>query len=155
MDQRSHLVEMLDEEEPDYDAAESLGDSVIDELVEIVNTAPALLAAKATTLAARIGSESSGRVVLAAAHHSDPSVRVAAAAALSRMPLFSSTVFIDSGSQADPMQEPLELLMSDEDPGVRKYARRSASERADASESLIRSLDGPLDSGEVDRNPIR
>ncbi len=100
----------LDPEEPDYDKAAELGPDALPHLQELVSSADAMLASKATYLASMIADDRAVDVVETAARSSEPIVRVAAAAAVGNL-------------AAVPAEGVLRDLAADADPGVRKVAR--------------------------------
>ena len=74
------VIRQLDREEPDYAQAARLGSDALPYLRELIEGDNLTLAAKATSLAGAINADESGDVLETAARHSDPVVRVAAAA---------------------------------------------------------------------------
>ena len=116
------IRDILDSEEPDYDAGASLGEAALPHLSELVKSADPLLAAKATHLAARIGSQAARHVVALAAERPEPQVRIAAAAGLGDLPEEPEVVLLDAMEN----RTLLDRLLDDPDPGVRKFARKSA-----------------------------
>jgi HEAT repeat protein len=125
MPDRTDVLRILESEEPDYPkAASTLGPEVLPELERFARGADPLLASKATYLASMIDSPQSRRVVEAAARREEPEVRVAAAAAVANLAAGSS----DSAALADEAGGGvLDRLLQDPDPGVRKFALKSAS----------------------------
>lgn len=102
----------LDVDEPNYPAiAQQLGPSAAPQLEQLVRDADPLLASKAAYLASLVG-PAAANVVAAAAQHTDPVVRVAAAAATANLP-------------ADQAEPTLDSLLADSDLGVRKAALRA------------------------------
>lgn len=121
-------------EEPDYAAATTLGADAIPHLQSIVQGDDAMLASKAVYLAGLISDLGSREVVETAAHHANPAVRVAAAAAAGSLP-------------ADAASDLLVDLVTDSDPGVRKVARSSVPEgRSDALAQRL--AEAPGEAGE-------
>jgi HEAT repeat protein len=99
-------------DEPDYAAAASwLGPDAASILVELAQGDDVEFASKATSLAGFMNAEVARQVLVSAARHPDPIVRVAAAAALSQQPALISEL-------AAP-------LLADADAGVRKWILRS------------------------------
>ena len=101
----------LEPEEPNYAAAAQLGPDALPVLEQLVRTADPLLASKAAYLASMIPDRRATKVLEAAAQSDEPTVRVAAAAGLQKMPAVGDDVAMD--------------LIADEDPGVRKVALKS------------------------------
>ena len=111
---------MLDVDEPDYPRiATSVGPEVHAHLAALVGGADPMLASKAAYLAGLVPGPGATQVLEKAASHSEPRVRVAAAASLSR--------------SAIPAAESLVLkLLADKDVGVRKLAVATAAARPSA-----------------------
>ena len=109
----------LDPDEPDYRAAALLGEGAIPHLGRLVEGDDKMLASKAAYLAGLIGGDRAGEVVLSAAHDDDAAVRVAAA---------SSTRHLSDRAT----EEVLIDLVADNDPGVRRMARRAVPEAPSA-----------------------
>ena len=106
----------LHPEEPDYPkAAKQLGAAALPHLEKIIGGSETLLAAKAAYLAGLIGGEESAPAVAKAARSSQPTVRIAAAAAAAHLP-------------AEHSNSVLLQLVDDADRGVQKVALRSAPE---------------------------
>jgi hypothetical protein len=105
---------LLDLDEPRYAEAAKLGAKAIPHLRTLVREGDPMLASKATYLASLIRSGGALDVVKAAAESSEPTVRVAAAAAARNLP-------------AAATDEVLASLSSDEDAGVRKTALRATA----------------------------
>lgn len=123
--QMNDVLQHLEADEPDYRrAASALGPDAIPPLERLAREAEPLLASKATHLASLIPSPRSRRVVEAAAARDEAEVRVAAAAALRNLPAQPA------GALADRHDGVLERLLHDRDPGVRKFARRTAKTTA-------------------------
>jgi len=125
-DMRSQVIRLLHQDEPDYRAGAELGDEAVEYLMEVVVGGDPLLASKATSLAGHIGSESAMAVIRAASSNREPVVRVAAAAAMARIPIRSDR---NLQAEADPETEVLDQLLHDDDPGVRRFAERSMRAR--------------------------
>jgi HEAT repeat protein len=106
----------LDPDEPNYSAAAlELGPDALPYLGELARGEDPLLASKAVYLAGLIGGEEAQPILTDAAEHSDPTVRVSAAASVQNV----------GDDQA------LELgrrLLDDDDLGVRKVAVNSAAQ---------------------------
>jgi hypothetical protein len=107
----------LEPEEPDYAAAAKLGPDALPHLAALIDGSDASLAAKAAYLAGMIGGDASAAAVAKAARSSQPTVRVAAAAAARHL----------SATESEPV---LLNLVDDADPGVQKVALRSIPEGA-------------------------
>jgi HEAT repeat protein len=105
---------VLDPEEPDYADGARLGRAALPHLAALAAGDDVLLAAKAAHLAARIGGDAAADIVLRAAGHADPAVRVAAAGAAADL---------DAGMAA----RVLERLSQDADASVRRRVVRTAS----------------------------
>src|SRR5262245_60854864 len=95
-------------------AAERLGIDAIPHLAELVRGTDTMLAARAAALAGFLDAPGSAQIVEAAARSSDSVVRVAAAAALG-----SLTVYTDALALS---------LLTDAYPGVRKWAVKSVKD---------------------------
>ena len=104
---------ILDPDEPNYRAAAELGPEAVDLLRELVDGDDPMLASKAAYAAGMLEGDLGAEVVRAAARSTDVTVRVAAAASARNLP----------AAVAAPI---LGDLIADEDPGIRKVARRSA-----------------------------
>lgn len=123
-DLTDEVLRHLQSEEPDYGSAvASLSAEALPALESIAREADPLLAAKATHLASMIGSPEARRVVEAAAERPEPEVRLAAAAAVRN--LSPSTAISELADVAGTRV--LDRLLRDEDPGVRKFALKSAA----------------------------
>jgi HEAT repeat protein len=104
----------LDPDEVDYGRAARLGPDALPLLHELAQGSDVMLASKAAYLASLIGGEGSMAVLTAAARHSEPAVRVAAASGLRNL----------EESALERLAEP---LLDDEDVGVRKVALHSVA----------------------------
>ena len=136
----------LDPEEPDYAKSAKLGPAALPHLEALVSSGDSMLASKATYLAAMIKGANSAKVVAKAARSTDPIVRVAAAAAASKL-------------GADGASDVLLNLVGDPDPGVRKVARAAAPAKptgklAKKLESLAKTSDSPDRSIESTDTPV-
>lgn len=101
----------LDSEEPNYEAATGLGKEALPLLAELAGGSDTLLAAKATHLASLIGADGTAVDVIAiAAKSRTASVRAAAAAAINNVAISADVTRV------------LSKLLTDRDPGVRKYS---------------------------------
>jgi hypothetical protein len=124
MPDHTDVLRILESEEPNYSrAASTLGPEVLPELERLARGPDPLLASKATYLASMIDSPDARLVVEAAAVHEDAEVRVAAAAAVANLAITSDPASLadDAGGGV------LDRLLNDADPGVRKFALKSAS----------------------------
>jgi hypothetical protein len=123
-DRTKRVLRFLESEEPDYPrAASALGPDALPELEQLAREADALLASKATHLASMIASPQARRVVEAAAERPEPEVRVAAAAAVTNLAQNTDpTALADEAGGGV-----LDRLLQDPDPGVRKFALKSAA----------------------------
>ena len=101
----------LEKEEPDYPAAAQLGPDALPVLEKLARGADPLLASKAAYLASMISHAGAAKVLEAAAQSPHPTVRVAAAAGLQKMPAVAEHVVIG--------------LVDDRDEGVRRVALKS------------------------------
>lgn len=101
-------------DEPNYAAAARLGPAALPVLRDLVRGDDAMLAAKATYLASLIPDEARSDVLADAAGSAEPTVRVAAAAALTNL----------AAEQAVPLAD---TLLADSDVGIRKHALRAAA----------------------------
>jgi hypothetical protein len=105
------VVSQLDREEPDYVQAAALGPEALPHLRQLIQEDDLGLASKAAYLAGAINGDESPDVLALAARHTDPVVRVAAAASsrnLTRVTTSLATTFLD-----------------DPDPGVRKLVLKA------------------------------
>jgi len=101
-------------DEPDLKgAAEQLGPGAIPYLVELVNGPDLHLASRAALLAGWLDSSGSVEVLERASTRSEPAVRVAAA--------------VGAGKLRRPPTHLVVSLLEDPDPGVRKWAIKSAA----------------------------
>jgi HEAT repeat protein len=105
----------IDLDEIDYPGlARELGPEALPALAEIAQDPNPGLAAKAVYLASEIAGEDAVGIARQASVHPEPTLRLAAAAAMRNL--------------ADPSVEPsVAALLDDGDPGVRKLALRSAA----------------------------
>jgi HEAT repeat protein len=119
----------LSPDEPNYPkAAKQLGPAALSHLEKIIGGSDVSLAAKAAYLAGLIGGEKSVKAVAMAARSSDAAVRIAAAAAASRLP-------------PEHSNRVLLQLVDDADRGVQKVALRSVpASTSDALRSRVRAL---------------
>jgi HEAT repeat protein len=109
---RDDVVRALLPDEPHYAAtAQRLGNEAAPVLAELAASEDLELASKATSLAGFMDDESARQVLVPAAHHESPVVRVAAAAALEHHP--------------DVAGDLAASLLRDPDVGVRKWTLRS------------------------------
>jgi hypothetical protein len=105
------VLRQLDRDEPDYAQVAHLGSGLVAHLRQLIEGSNIGLAAKAAYLAGTLNSDESVPLLELAARHSDPVVRVAAAASTRNM---------------TPMTASLAAtLLDDSDPGVRKWVLRS------------------------------
>ena len=105
------VLAQLDRDEPDYAKAAKLGRGVLPHLEQIVAADDPLRAAKAAYLATLIPDPEAIDVVKKAASHGDPQVRVAVAHGLR-----------NAGDAAASPGDLIEILLGDNDSGVRKTA---------------------------------
>ena len=115
----------LEAEEPKYNGVAALGPEALPHLKKLVNGADTMLASKAAYAASLFADEEGADVLVDAANHANPVVRVAVAAALRNMP---------STMNGDFMQS----LFDDDDAGVRGAAVKSAGKQP--SKSLRRKI---------------
>lgn len=116
----------LDPEEPDYaTAGVTLGPDALPHLEELAGGDDPMMASKAVYLAGLIGGDDARPILTAAAEHSDPVVRVSAAASVQNL-------------DDDAALELGRRLLDDDDIGVRKVAVNAASriESADVRNAL-------------------
>jgi HEAT repeat protein len=109
------VLNHLDREEPDYGLAAQLGTEALPHLVALLQGDDEARATKAASLAGAIESRESVNVLEIAAADVRPTVRVAAAAATSRL-------------AAPEANRILGALVEDPDAGVRKVALRAVPE---------------------------
>ena len=131
----------LDPEEPDYAAAAAqLGADAVPHLQTLIQGDDPMLASKAVYLASLIQDERTPDLVRQAAQHDDPVIRVAAASAARNM-------------DAQVASEVLVGLVADDDPGVRKVARKAVPE--EPTDALAQRLEeAPDEVGETPRQPL-
>src|SRR5438128_11714659 len=108
----------LEPEHPDYERARLLGPGALPLLGVLIRSAKPLLASKSVALAALIGGGEALPLLREAAAHSEPVVRVAAAAAVRHLPAAAAQLL-------------LQTLLRDNDPGVCKVALKSIRTRPD------------------------
>jgi HEAT repeats len=106
--------ELLDPIEPDYDRVPALGPDALPHLRALVDADDALLAAKAAWAASLLKGDDAAAILERAATRRDPTVRVAAAAALRNLPAKTATPAVRQ-------------LLADDDRGVRAKALASIS----------------------------
>ena len=104
--------EVLDPIEPDYSRVSELGNEALPHLQALVEADDSLLAAKAAYAASLLDDEGAAPILERAARSAEPTVRVAAAAALRNL----------TGQAATPA---LRHVLEDEDRGVRAKALSS------------------------------
>ena len=119
---RSDVLERLLAEEPDYREAARLGPGALAHLESLVREGDSMVASKAAYLASLIPGPATPRILEAAAGHRASQVRVAAAAGLANL-----VPARDSLADAGGVVSLLEQLLHDPEPGVRKFALRSAA----------------------------
>ncbi|HVK24326.1 MAG TPA: hypothetical protein VM677_23470 [Actinokineospora sp.] len=124
-------------EEPDYAAAAALGTEALPHLKSMVEGGEPMLAAKAAYVASLIDDEGSVDILMAAAAHSEPSVRVAAAAGTRNL----------AQGRAEAVQA---TLAEDEDAGVRAKNAQAAG-RDDAE--IWASAEATVESAEPEPEP--
>jgi HEAT repeat protein len=105
---------VLDPEEPNYEAAAKLGTEALPHLQALVAGKDSMLASKAAYAASMLQGAAGEDVVRTAARSHDLVVRVAAAAAARNLP-------------PEAASDVLAELVDDEDPGISKVARASAT----------------------------
>lgn len=105
------VINQLDREEPNYTQAAQLGAEALPHLITLIQGENLGLAAKAASLAGIINADRSTAVLEIAARHSDPVVRVAAAASFKNLTRVPTSLAVD--------------LLDDQDVGVRKWALKS------------------------------
>lgn len=114
----NQLRQMINADEPDYTAVARMGPEVLPALRQFVAGSNPGLAAKAASAASLIAHPGAVEVVRQAAQSASPIVRIAAAGATRRM-------------RAPNMSSLILALTRDSDPGVRKFAIKSAATRPD------------------------
>jgi HEAT repeat protein len=107
---------LLEPDEPDYDAAGAVGPEALPHLSELIVSGDPHIAAKAASLAGRIGADATETLEVAA-RNASPVVRVAAAEALGHLPVQEAG-------------DALIGLVSDEDASVRQVALESVGREA-------------------------
>ena len=108
------VVNILDRDEPDYEALEAFGADALPHLELLAQSRDPLRAAKAAYAGTLINGAAATNLIQQSVKHSDPQVRIAVAHALGRI-----------GARA-PVNLVLQLL-DDTDVGVRKIALRTAA----------------------------
>lgn len=130
----------LEPEDPDYAAAAQLGPDTVPHLQTLIQGDDPMLASKAVYLASLIQDERTPDLFRQAAQHDDPVIRVAAASAARNM-------------DAPVASEILVELVADDDPGVRKVARKAVPE--EPTDALAQRLEeAPDAAGETPRRPL-
>ena len=109
------LRQRLSAIEPDDDTYAGIGPSDVDGLLALLEEDEAWLAARAVHALSRIDSDQARVALLSAAQSSRPEVRIAAARAAERLPSHVSDQILSD-------------LLSDTDPGVRKFAIKSTGD---------------------------
>lgn len=112
---RQDVLDLLSADEVDYQRAAALGPEALTHLDDLIDSEDELLASKAAYLTGLIDGEEREQILRRASRSPEPTVRLAATAGLSSLPM----------DVAEPL---LHQLLTDEDPGVRKQAILSASE---------------------------
>ena len=105
------VVNQLDRDEPDYGQAARLGSDALPHVMALIQGDNPDLAAKAASLAGLINVDQSAAVLERAAQHSEPVVRVAAAAAAKHLTSIPASLVMD--------------LLNDSDAGVRKWTLKT------------------------------
>jgi hypothetical protein len=119
------VLRELNSDEPNYPKlAASLQSDSVKRLEELARDGEPMIASKATYLASLVRSPGTMAVIDVAARRSEPVVRVAAAAALGKAAKRRGRR--DTEMDVAPSLDTLDRLLADEDPGVRKYAEKSA-----------------------------
>src|SRR3954468_2527934 len=103
---------VLDDIEPDYDRVPAMGRDALPHLATLVDGGDPRIAPKAAYAASLLGDEYAAEIVERAARSPEPTVRVAAAAALRNL-------------EGEHAARPLRRLLGDDDTGVRLKALRS------------------------------
>ena len=120
------VIQELNSDEPDYEAlASGISASGVHKLVELVREGEPMMASKVTHLASLVTAPGAIDVIGIAADRPEAIVRVAAAAALARLDTAVWDTEADSFRET-ATSETLDKLLQDPDPGVRKFATRSA-----------------------------
>jgi HEAT repeat protein len=114
------VLDALNPDEPNYTIAAKLGPDALPHLENLVKTGEPMLASKAAYLASLIQGKRAVGVLKAAAQHTDPVVRVAAAAGVHNL--------VRTGVDPTAAEEILTSLKNDQDIGVRKHAMKSIPE---------------------------
>lgn len=118
------VLDLLNPDEPDYFEAAKIGAGALIHLNQLVMGADGLLASKAAYLASLIDDPKSIDVLQNAAKSKHPEVRVAAASGAKN--LIKKNLVKDDQRTVDNL---LNLLKNDSDPGVRKWVQKSSSLR--------------------------
>ena len=105
------VMNELDREEPEYGQAATLGSEALPHLLTLIRGENLGLAVKATSLAGLINVRQSAAILERAAQHSEPDVRVAAAAAAKHLTSMPTSLAM--------------ALLNDVDAGVRKWALKT------------------------------
>lgn len=126
---KEQVLAYLEPDEPNYASAAELGSEVLPILTDLLNDPRPGIAAKAASLAGKVGGRDAVTVLQKAARSADPVVRVAAAGASSGL----------SASEAEIVLAP---LVADQDVGVQKTALNAAPvELPSALRAAIEQLD--------------
>ena len=105
------VLNQLDREEPDYRQAATLGAEALPHLRKLIEGNDLGLAVKAACLAGYVNTDESTAVLALAAQHTEPEVRVAAAASARNLTRVSTALATTS--------------LDDPDPGVRKWVLKT------------------------------
>ena len=105
------VLNQLEREEPDYVQAAKLGAEALPHILALLQETRPGIAAKAAFLAGAINAEGSGAVLVIAARHPEPVVRVAAAATARNLSRVSTDLAL--------------AFLNDTDNGVRRWAMKS------------------------------
>ncbi|QQZ58942.1 hypothetical protein JI735_19635 [Paenibacillus sonchi] len=122
------LIDLLDRDEPDYNAAADMGPEILPYLLDITKNGGDRLAPRAVYTASLIQSDKVTEVLNEGASSLIPEVRVATAAAIN-----------NQQHLGDSISDALKFLLNDNDLGVRKMALTSISNDEFHANDSIRS----------------
>ena len=108
------LVKGLNDEEPDYKSLAKHPDTSTEKLLQLLNTADGILAAKIACLAGHMGGKAGLKIIQEAAAHASEVVRLGAAIGVCRLP-----VDLNSSGKKKPVRKLIVQLLGDSAPSVR------------------------------------
>ena len=119
---RERLLTIFAADEPEYGRAAALGASALPVLREMIDGDDSEIASQAVYVAGLMATGASLGLISRAARHHDPDLRATAAGALREF-----AMAVVSPDDLDAASGVLELLLSDADATVRRFAQRAAA----------------------------